>query len=468
MNWTVSSPGVFAQEFGGVEKIYRHVSQAFRPFGREHWGLYCVCCLKLDAQVLSSSDGYSAILRDAWRTLRREFPGLGIVPRGVSQKTYKLPDNESVESWISETFIVQHDKDADAVLASYPARDLPCLYFFPASSQILFLASHWRIDGIGTCLLLNRFFDILSRGVPPIPAASDIWPNDLHRISPTLEDAVGAPKTGDSELESFAQKYIADHHKNAVHAGGLSYIGDATTAPGHPTRVAIMLDKDSTSSLVRACKERNISVTAAVHAALADTVFKAALSDEKQTVPEKYAAVMSVNMRGYLPAPYNSSDYAVGVFVTGVTPTVYRDDSFLQKATKLRAYYRDWYSDQFMQALRITTEKHFDTMFGSHHQKDGPPPKPPSNVTLSSLGIIEKQMARSYSDATQVKVTGFRFGVSVMTRQMLLYVWTFDERLTFSVNYNDAYYSPEVAHGLLESVKSVLEKEMAIQLLTNP
>lgn len=51
----------------------------------------------------------------------------------------------------------------------------------------------------------------------------------------------------------------------------------------------------------------------------------------------------------------------------------------------------------------------------------------------------------------------------MMTRQMLLYVWTFQKKLTLSVCYNEAYYEGNMA-AVLDSLKGVLEEELGVEL----
>ncbi|CAJ2500235.1 Uu.00g030880.m01.CDS01 [Anthostomella pinea] len=221
MEWSLTSPGV---------------SQAFKPIGREHWGLYIVCSFELGPSL--SGRNPSTALRDAWKTLRQEFPALAVNPDALTKKTYAVPSSVSVDEWANETFFVESSADPDDVVASYPSRDTPSLYFFPTRSQILFLCSHWRIDGLGTCMLLERFFTILAQGQP----APNSWTDGIQSISPSLEDAAGAPRTENPELVEFAQGYIEDHHRNAVHAGGLPYAGDTTTPPGRASYSAITFD----------------------------------------------------------------------------------------------------------------------------------------------------------------------------------------------------------------------------------
>jgi hypothetical protein len=473
MNWTEPTPGTFRKELGLVEQVYRRISRAFAPLGREHWLLYCGCKLELPGQA-QDDVLLGAALRNAWIALRHEFPGLAVLPDGLTAKTYQLPTvPSSFERWADETFVVAvAGLEPDAVLGACQARDVPCMYFFPSTQQVLLLVSHWRVDGLGACMLMDRFLALVATGshIPPLSAGGGPM-SDLERISPTLEDALGSPETDDPEVEAFARHYIAAHHRTAVHAGGLPYAGDATTSPGPTARSQITLNRSSTSTLVSTCKARGVTVTAAVHAALAEAVF--ALSRER---PEKYAAVVSANLRPRLAPPYDAGrQHAVGVYVTGVTPAVDRAQTFGEKARALTAFYRSaaWHTPQFVQALRPIMKFHAAALF------DGPPPaKPPSAVTLSSLGVIEGHLGGFQGrcggeDSTTdqqmaarggIRVKAFRFGVSILTRQMLLYVWTFGGRLTLSVNYNEAYYSDAAVAELLDSVSHALQEGLGVHL----
>ncbi|RYP08090.1 hypothetical protein DL765_008910 [Monosporascus sp. GIB2] len=460
MDWTEESRGIFVKEFGGVEKIYRHISQAFKSTGREHWGLYCVCTLETEGSFQGRH--LESALREAWKSLGHFFPGLAVIPDGISKKKHAVADASGLEAWASETFIVEKETDPDGILASYPLKDLPSMHFVPQSSQIVFLASHWRIDGIGTIMLLDRFFSFLANGSPT--PTCETWTRNLDRISPSLEDAVGALDNAerDPELEAFARNYIDDHHRNAVHSGGLPYRGDETTPPGQAARTAMIINQASTTALVAACKERGISVTSAVHAALAEAVF--ALSHDSA---ERYSAVISVNMRSHLAPPYDGRDHAVQTYVMGVTPSVARSTSWQGRAQQLTAFYKEgWYSTKLVRAMRLIYQYHSDALFKAKPRADGvPPPKPPSNVLISSLGVVDKVFSREHGKGARfVRVTDFRFGVSMMTRQLLLYVWTFAGKLNLSVNYNDAYHGEQGVRKFLGFIVDVLQKELDVSL----
>ncbi|KAL8382499.1 hypothetical protein RB595_006329 [Gaeumannomyces hyphopodioides] len=479
--WQKISPGVLIKPLGGIEKVYRKISHAFVSHGREHWGLCCTCSFSLGTPSQLGTDEIATALRGAWKALRRDFPGLASVPAGLATKEYHTCKDRTAatEEWAAETFFVEADtaRRPEYLLASYLPRDLPSLHYFPTTSQVTLLVSHWRMDGLGACMVLDRLFAHVAGAAPPMPGTGggqDDDGSDLARMPPALEDACGAAPTGpdlDPALDVLAREYIDDHHRKAVHAGGLPFLGDAATPPGAPAQVGIVLTTAATDALVAACRVLKVSVTAAVQAALAEVVFARGV-DPGAT---QYSAVVSANMRPRLPPPHNSPASAVATYVVGVTPVVARADRFSARAAGLTAFYRDWWTPQFSKALRRASQLHAEALFGTADGSPAPrPARPPSNVSLSSLGVVERHLGGRYlasgaqgrkiAQGFDVTVTDFQFGVSMMTRQMLLYVWTFGSRLNLSVNFNDAYHSRQSAREFLHFVRDVLAKELQLTL----
>jgi hypothetical protein len=137
---------------------------------------------------------------------------------------------------------------------------------------------------------------------------------------------------------------------------------------------------------------------------------------------------------------------------------VLRKSSFKERTAALMLEYGGWHTDDHMRSLRLLYKYHADAFLN----RKGPPPTPPSGVLLSSLGVVEQYITGDYDGAVQVEK--FNFGVTMMTRQMLLYPWTFKGRLHFSVNYNEAYYDAGVAEEVLTTLQNVLEKELGTKL----
>lgn len=452
MAWIETSPGQLRQDFSGVEKIYRKMSTAFGHIGKEHWGIHCVCHFRL-GQSLGKRDAGTA-LREAWKALMFEYPGLSVVPDGLT-KVFIIPDGPAADRWVNQTFFVETTENAKTVIANSTREDLPRLFYLPSSSEIIFLSQHWRIDAIGTCMLLDRLFTIMAQ--PQDPAL--LWRRPVvEDISPCLEDAAGAPQNVSPELQNYAREYIDNFHKKAVNSGGLPFEGDAATLPADSSHQDLILTSESTNSLVAACKRRHISVSAAIHTGLAHTVFSFAPPEDQ---PSDYTTVMATNMRIHLPPPYNSKAHACQTYVASIIPTVQRSSDFSAAAAALTREYKIWHSQNFMRAIREIYKYHAEKLFAP--RPEGlPPPKPPSGVTLSSLGVIEKYFTGDYGDALQVD--RFRFGVGMMTRQMLLYAWTFRGQLNLSVNYNTAYYENSMAQEVLSRIKATLEKELGLEL----
>lgn len=480
MTWKDIEPNVFRSDWGGAESIYRRISLSFSHIAREHWRIHCICDIKIiepSLKIACAKIDIASLLQHAWINLGMEFPGLTVVPEGVTSKLFHVLEPERIKEWTDETFFVETTHTADEIIANSEPRSLPSLYWLPSSSQIVFLSSHWRIDGIGCCMLLNRLFALAAAAADPSSNGSVEYgkcKQQLARISPALEDAAGCPPemTGPAadKLKDYATKYIDDFHQKAIHSGGLPYQGDSTTAPRNTAHQDLTLTEISTATLIAACKKRGISVTAAIHTALAHTVFSFTHPGDQSD----YTTVIAVNLRGYLPQPYSTMQHACQTYVGSIIRTICRHDQFTTSAAKLSKYYKTWHSEEFIKSLPWIYRIHADRLFNSPPPKTRPlgepVSKPPSGVTLSSLGIIEQYLKGNHyggtgdEDGAQVQVHSFRFGVTMMTRQMLLYLWTFRGLMTLSVNYNEAYYSTEMVRDVLARITGALKKELEVDL----
>ncbi|KXX79169.1 hypothetical protein MMYC01_204838 [Madurella mycetomatis] len=456
MNTTENnSKDPLGEDFSDFEQVYLNMSRAFSHLGKEHWGIYCICSLRYNAPTGTTA---SVVLRNVWMQLLVEYPGLGMVPVGHRKQHLQL-DEAGILSWAQNTFFVS-DLGSGDVIAEAKPRDLPSLYYLPASSEVVLLIQHWRADALGSCMLLDRLFEIMA-GSNNAPSPRHQFPPSLP--SPSLESAAGASEAEDPEMQTYARKWIDDFHARAVNAGGLPFQGDSTTPPSRPARYELAFTPDQTRAITTACKTLQVSVTAAIHTALARTVFSYLGEAECQV---GYTTVMAVNMRPHLPAPYNSKAHACACYVTSITPTVPYDSGFSDAARALTNEYRNWWSEKFMRSLRWIYKYHLAKLSAAPRRpaangtSAAAPVKPPSGVTLSSLGVVERHLRGEYGPNLQVDE--FRFGVSMQTRQMLLYAWTFKGRLTLSLCYNEAYYSEAMARDVVAQVAAQLERGLEI------
>jgi NRPS condensation-like uncharacterized protein len=429
--------------FSDYEQVYLKMSGAFSHIDKEHWGIHCVCSIKHDASA--GTDTHTAI-EDAWMHLMVEYPGLGMVPVGLG-KRYPRLDEASITSWAQKTFFTTSHLSADDVVAAAGIRDLPSLHYLPASSELVLLIQHWRTDGLGACMLLDRLFEIMVKASTSPGVMEQL---EQRMPSPSLESAAGASESDDADLKAYAREYIDNFHKKAVNAGGLPFRGDAHTPPSRPTHCNVEFSTDVTEAIMSACKHHQISVSAAIHAALARTVFSHLAEPDCQV---GYTTIMAVNMRPHLPSPYNSRKHACQTYVVSITPTVDYNRSFLDAARCLTLDYRSWWTEKFMRSLSWIYKYHLAKL-SAPRPVTTVPAKPPSGVTLSSLGVVEKHLRGDYGP--NLRVEKFRFGVSMMTRQMVLYAWTFKGQLSLSLSYNEAYYSEVMVREVITRVASNL------------
>lgn len=457
---------VLQNQFSDYEKVYLQMSRAFKPLKKEHWAVHCVCSIKYKPRTAGEGtlDTYKA-LRNAWKRLAVEYPGLTVRPVEFTKHYVAL--NEAVlEAWASETFFVEDEACADDIVADSEPRELPNFHYLPHDSEIVLLSQHWRTDALGCCSLLNRFFQLLESG----NAESSAIMKEISSLSPSLEAAAGASFEENADTQAYARKLVDAFHAKAVSAGGLPFEGDAIRPPARTKHHDLTFTISQTQRIVQACKDQRMSVSAAIHVALARTYFSFAETEKEKEAG--YTTVMAVNMRPHLQVPYNEPTHACQTYVASITPNVPYTSEFSDAARALTHEYRSWYTEKFRRSLCWIYKYHAEKLFAPYAAPNpakvqtidpAPPPlKPPSGVTLSSLGVVERHLEGRYGD--RVMVEKFRFGVSMMTRQTLLYAWTFRGELTLSLDYNEAYYRHQMAAEVLFRVKKNLAEGLTVTL----
>lgn len=482
MAWLETEPGVYRAEFGGSEKIYHTVGGLFAHLKKEHYRVHCACTLEFGAAFQGRVP--AAAVKEAWKILRTELPTLCVVADGPSHKRYRALDAQGEQDWLDRTFVLESaGKTSNEVIAREPS-DLPTLHFLPSSSEVVFLCSHWRIDALGTNWILDRLFTLLAS-----PEAAKPVPPTIDAISPALEIAYGSQEPWTPEQERYARFHIQRFRENSFPNDRLPYKGDAKTPPGNPVRETIIFTPESTASLIAACKSYDISVTTATMSALGQAVFQLADLDNREPKREKcdYTFATSINVRPKLRSPYHTRAHATQTYVAGTGCRVRRGVSLIESAQALRQHFKVMYNDdRILQSLRaiykfnsdatpVNQKKTEGTANGMVPSPDGAalaehasPPSPPSNITISSLGIIDNYVTGEYGKGPDgkpaVRVSEYNFGIDMMTRQMVTYVGTFQGRLQLAVSYNDGYYDKDVPKDILIRLKDALAEGLGLEL----
>lgn len=200
------------------------------------------------------------------------------------------------------------------------------MYYFPHSSEVLFGSSHWRIDGIGSLHLLNKFLEILAH------LRRIALGDEGRNLCIGLDEAAGASLELTSEITQSATDLFMRLVDN------VPSIGLPTSPhqiPGGTARCETTFTRPLTSSIVGRCKASGFSVTAATHAAIVSATSQLADPGNSAT---NYTSFALFDPRKYCRPPYNSAKNAVLNFHTGV-PAVINPSSFEENVAQLQKVY---------------------------------------------------------------------------------------------------------------------------------
>lgn len=448
MPWTEISKGHYQRQIGENETFIKLIGDSGAPLEREHWAINADAAFKRNSRI--SEEEFVQHLKTAWQALRFHHPSIAAIASGT-QIDYTVPDQQELQRWLAETFHIHEDQSREDVVAAHKPTPYVVLHYFPAQSEILMHTSHWRTDGIGILQLMNAFLDLVGSEATLLDPSSLAWGEEPARLAPCVEDAANLPAEATEEIKVEAEKWTKTFH-GAVGAVGIEFTPAKDCLPGGTRSARDSLSESTTEAIVAACKAQNISVTSAIHAALAETNWAFAAPEDRS---KHWLSTIRAGLRPYLPEPYSTPAYASGLYTSGYMHSLEAGQSFVQNAKQINELYRAGLSQEFLQAHRQYALNLTELI------KNTPPDAPPgSGVDISSLGLVEKILGPKHGS---LEVLNVNVGVEVLTPQMTLFVWTFRGRLEVNLVYNEAFYEAERPAKFLESLKSTLLTELGVQ-----
>lgn len=498
MLWKEVSPGRFERESGDLEWFY----QGFLPPKkdgqeyREHWMVSTVAKLSFDKPAVDVVFNLS----HAWKAMRYDHPDLAVIFSG-RKRIYQAPRPIEVEQWLAETFIVLPDVDSGDMLAKAHPNHLPLLYYLPKTSEVVFVASHSRIDGIGTLQFMHNFCTSLAN---PRPIA---FGDEGQNLAPDFYDTLQL-STKDVTPESDK---AADSFVSVITDNFPSYGLPTITEPLHSVftrRFYRYLSLSSTKALLKACKDHKLGFTAAVHAALAISIQNASPAVLGAESPRTYNSWCISNLRSYTNPPTTSPLHPLANYHAAYPTALDRLASFNENASFLtKIYSQPWNtpyvasvapspkktgtstSNTQIQGAEVSTQSHttllrilypfVQKLFGLMAT---PPPAgvpEPSQPTFSSLGNIERQLPQLYETQTQheypdvpkgLKVTIEDFWVGIETasgpwaRQPVVHQWIWKNKLYLGCCFDASRYEEQTIKMLVEGIFWVLGRELDVKM----
>jgi hypothetical protein len=469
MPWTTAehSPNTFTRPLGPNEVFIKLVSDPGHPLGREHWAVNYTATITPRgkfAALSGSPDLLSSLIRYSWLHLRFQNPSLAAHPDSSnSNVVYTVPDSaEALNEWASQTFTMEVDAlSANEVIRTIaPATDAR-LYYVPQSSELLLHTAHWRMDGVGGLLLLGQLVDLmishadnLLSGKPPDPFHSFHWGSEISRLTPPVEEAGNMPLTATDEQKTVAHAAV-DTFALAAGALGVPYTGDASTVPSGTRAAELTFSPATTSAAVSAAKARGVGITAAVHASLAAINFRHAIAEHQG---RHYTSTIKQSLRPYLPEPYSTPAAAAGLYTSGWLARVDASGTWVENARMYQAEYQKGISREYLQAHREYASTLVEII------KNLPTPtEPPSDIDISSMGIMEKYVEREYGTPERgFGITHAGVGVEMLSRQGVVFLWTFRDQLTLRLVYNEAFHTPGQMTEFLHDIQADLLKQLQV------
>lgn len=448
MSWNRVSEGRFERPLGESEKLLWLVGASTFAFGKDQWHLFTTARLRFGSESSFSDKAVNA-LRKAWKGLRFDHPSIAVTTDGATL-TYDTPDATSLEQWLNETFIVERNvKAAEDVIASIGRCEQAQLHVLPYARQIVLHTAHWRSDGRGLPHLLNELLNVLTH-----PSSHSLrWGEEVSRLSICLEDAAGMV-----DQVSFADqtrvKEMAIQHLQGAPALTISCLGDANTKPRSPRRCLLTLTTTQTADIISTCKARGLTVTSAVHAAIATSnIARATLASKAFD----YSSSIRRDLRTRLKEPYNSSASAAAFLVATTIFDLPIDGTWSDFAKRFTDEYRGNYDDEMFRLHRVFYRQLVADLREGHKFKRA------VHVGISSIGLVENLLDREYgkgSGLVQVEEVGV--STNSYSKGAAVFVFTFRDRLNLYMSYNEAFHGKEDMERFLEEIKETLVKELEI------
>lgn len=451
MPWSEVSKGRHERAVGENETFIKILADAARPLNREHWAINVVAAVTPMGTI--AQENLSSLFREAWKALRFLHPTIAAYIVDEDTYVYEVPDSNALETWSAETFRVVEDKSADEMIACMTPGRYATMTYLPKTRELLGHSQHWRTDGVGGFILMDDFLDLASR-TPPPNASKLQWGQEPARLAASIEEAANVPVNPSTKDKELGAKCV-ESFGLAVGAIGIASRAPTETVPGGTHIARLHLTEAETSAVLQACKARKISVTAAVHASVAAANYALASWEDRS---KHYTSTIRYSFRPFLPNPYSGREYAATIFTTGWMFAVPADSSWEERARKYHEQYHVGLSPKYISAHR---EYALGLCNLLRSLPQGAPS--PTDVDISSVGVVERFMAREKGTVERgIRVDRVSGGLEMVDRQCVCHVWTFRDQMCLNLVYNEAFYGKAEMDAFLEVVRDSLLRELTV------
>lgn len=330
------------------------------------------------------------------------------------------PEKASVDAYLTETFKVV-ELPTKSATELFPSLNAPpaqaVLFYLPVSSEIIIYTAHWRIDGLGALKLLDLLLGhVAAAHQSDSPLSSLLSGTEEVNLTPGFDTALNLDAQPPESATAVSNNALANF---GAHQPALS-IPPSTASPSPSTvthRQQVVFSPSLSSAIVAAAKERGVSVTVAVHAALIHAAKSLKAADSPAT---SYASWVAFSVRNKLPEQYQGSAYAVASAHTG-WPLALQPTDFANDARDLQEFYQEGVSSpEAMASLRA-----FHNTLSALLSQPLPPGAPiPAYPALNSIGVVDNIVKSTYVEGDRaIKISNFWLGNAVTTLDIWVHIW---------------------------------------------
>lgn len=474
MDWAETSPGRWQRALGENESMIKVIGDSGAEAGKDVWSIAATAVFSAHRHPPSEKGNGKPLaeaLQDGWRTLRFQHPSIATTSDGDAV-CYSVPSSaDELEEWVDETFITVDGEEASlarVIRNLAPRRRTTCYHLEKHNAVVLHL-SHWRTDGVGALHLLGALLaaaaENMTRRGPPVLC----WGQEVGRLVPCVEEALGLPETPTEEIQRAADSYLetVGHHRGALEAPVRRprprephpQPGPAP-APGGTRALDDCLSAAQTARALAACGRLGVRIEAALHASVTSAAYALAAPSSRH---RHHSTTLRHSLRPHLTAPWNGAAGAAGLFTAGYAVRVPASQSWLENARQYEAEYERGATAQLLCSRRqyaAAMRKMLLAASSGGRGRDAAPqsPPPPGGVDVSWVPDAQSLVRGTYSNGVDVVLTveNIGIGVEVLSRHAYVFGWIFEGRLSLRIVCNGAFWDAELCEKLSRLVKETL------------
>ncbi|KAK1708205.1 uncharacterized protein BDZ83DRAFT_592791 [Colletotrichum acutatum] len=430
--------GIWHRQLGSMESFYQSLAS---PEGYPvHWMIGCSVTLQNQDESIDQESS----LQRAWKTVARDFPCAGAVVDPASREIV-VHEGVVTDEWLQKSFRVHDGTTADELFSAFKSQFHITLHYIRDTHQLLLQSPHTLIDGRGMLYLYHALFTTLA-ALPDENSQTQHETSGAPNLSKPYDDWLGVSATPSeknfADAQSIFQRVL--QQEKPIRLPGV----DLTTTPQRPVHKDLEVDEKTSSTIISACKEKGVSVTSAWHAALALTTQK--LQSDAGEDGSSYVQFTTIDLRRHFPSSFAPHKHSIGSLQTALplAADLSKDSTFDALSKSLHQQYKAPFAFADNDFGYLTP---YMAMSRQILESGGVPPS--STPSLSSMGVVDDYLQRQYGTW---EISNFWVSSTMMTGDFQMYLWTFRGKLTFSVCYNEAFYSAEKVDRVLKTTRDEL------------